>query len=151
MIDVPEIGVVRMRKLLPLLLVFMLVLAACGGDDDDDDDGGNGGGAADAETCEDLGQAFLDEMQVLLDELSDMSLEEVSGDEQPEAVTNFENSAEEFGDRADDLGCSDEEMATILQDNIDQLEADGPVPELVLESVKQGIESGEIFEDPTGE
>jgi hypothetical protein len=132
-----------MRKLLPLLLVFMLVLAACGGDDDDDDDVG---GIEDAESCDDVGNAFLDEMQVLLDELSDVSISDFSGDEQPEAMTNFESAIDDISAKADELECSDEEMADFLRDNLDELEADGPVAELLLDSFREGVESGEIFE-----
>jgi hypothetical protein len=136
-----------MRKILPLLLVFMLVLAACGGDDDDDDDGG-AGGIEDAETCDEVAALFVDEMQVLLDELSDMSLSDFqsSTDEQPEAMTNFETRTEEIGNRGDELGCTDEDLAGYLEDNIDDLEADGPVPELLLQFLREGVESGEIFE-----
>jgi hypothetical protein len=133
-----------MRKLLPLLLVFILVLAACGGDDDDDDD--SAGSIADAENCDEVGEVFLDEMQVLLDELSDMSITDISGDEQPEALTNFETSIDEISAKADELECSDEEMADFMRDNLDELEADGPVAELLLEGFREGVESGEIFE-----
>jgi hypothetical protein len=131
-----------MRKILPLLLIFTLVLAACGGDDDDDDDVG---GIEGAETCDEVGEVFLDEMQVLLDGLSDLSVADISSDEQPEALTEFDASIEEIGAKGDELGCTDEELATFLEENIDELEADGPVPELILQSLQEGIESGEIF------
>lgn len=131
-----------MRKFLPLLLVFVLALAACGGDDDDDDTGS----IEDADTCEDVGNIFLDEMQVLLDELSDTELSEFTGSEQPEALTNFEASVEEVSAKSDEIGCSDEEIQTFLEENVDELEAEGPVAELILQSFQEGIESGEIFD-----
>ncbi len=132
-----------MRKVLPLLMVFMLVFAACGGDDDDDDDVG---GIEGADNCEDVGAVFLDEMQVLLDGLSDLTIADMSADEQPEALTNFEASGDEISAKADELGCTDDELATYLEDNVDELEADGPVAELILQGLEEGIQSGEIFE-----
>ena len=129
-----------MRKLLPLFLVFVLALAACGGDDDDDV-----GSIEDADSCDDVGEIFIDEMQTLLDELSEAELSEFEGGNQPEAMTTFEASVSEIGDKSDEIGCSDEEIQEFLEDNIDRLEADGPVAELVLQGVEEGIASGEIF------
>ena len=130
-----------MRKLLPLFLVFVLVFAACGGDDDDDDVGS----IEDAETCDDIGEIFIQDMQTLLDELSDTDLAAFTGDEQPEALTNFETSIEEISTKSDEIGCEDEDIQAFMEDNIDRLEADGPVAELLLQGFKEGIESGEIF------
>ena len=130
-----------MRKLLLALLVLTLVFAACGGDDDDDV-----GSIEDAETCDDIGNVFLDETQTLLDELSDMDLADFTGDEEPEAMTNFQASIDEISAKSDEIGCSDEEIAEFLSDNIDELEAEGPVAELLLEGLREGIQSGEIFE-----
>ncbi|MEZ4522524.1 MAG: hypothetical protein R3A46_12900 [Thermomicrobiales bacterium] len=120
----------------------MLVFAACGGDDDDDDTGS----IEDADSCEEVGDVFIDEIQVLLDELSDMSLADLQSEDQPEAMTNFETNVEEIGAKSDELGCSDEEISQILQDRVDELEADGPVPELLLEGIQQEIQSGNLFE-----
>jgi hypothetical protein len=130
-----------MRKFLPILLVFVLVFAACGGDDDDDDVGS----IEDAETCDDVGNVFIAEMQTLLDELSDTELSEFTGSEQPEAMTNFEASIEEIIDKSEEIDCSEEEIQTFMEENVDELEADGPVAELILQSFVEGIESGELF------
>lgn len=130
-----------MRKFLALMLVFMLVFAACGGDDDDD-----AGSIEDADTCEDVGEIFMAEMQTLLDELSDVELSEFTGDTQPEAMTNFETSIDEISAKSDEIGCTDEEIQSFLEDNIDELEADGPVAELLLQGLQEGINSGEIFD-----
>ena len=133
-----------MRKFLPLLLVFALALAACGGDDDDDDD--DVGSIEDAETCEDVGDVFIDELQVLLDELSELDVSAISGDEQPEAMTDFEQNLDGIDEKAQELGCEDEEMAEIIEGRVDDLEADGPLAEIVLEAFRSEIESGEVFE-----
>ncbi|CAN5584894.1 hypothetical protein BH23CHL2_BH23CHL2_10990 [soil metagenome] len=132
-----------MRKLLALLLVLMLVIAACGGDDDDND------GALTvetADTCEDVGDLYIDEIQVLLDELSGLDMAALASEDQPEALTNFEANAEEIESKSNDLGCSEEEMAEILQDRVGELEAEGPVAEMLLDGITEGIESGTIFE-----
>lgn len=126
-----------------MLLVFVLVFAACGGDDDDDDDAAS---IAEADTCEEVGEFFLDEMQVLLDDLSDADLADLSGEEQPEALTNFEEAVGEISDKSDEIGCTDEEIQTFLEENVGDLEAEGPVAELLLQGFQEGIESGEIFD-----
>lgn len=130
-----------MRKLLPLFLVFVLVFAACGGDDDDDDVSS----IEDADTCEEVGDVFVEDMQTLLDELSDTDISEFTGDEQPQALTDFEANIDEISAKSDEIGCSDEEIQTILEDRIDDLEADGPVAEILLQGFQEGISSGEIF------
>ena len=133
-----------MRKFLPLLLVFALALAACGGDDDDDDD--DVGSIEDAETCEDIGDVFIDELQVLLDELSDLDVSAITDEDQPEAMTNFEENLNGIDEKAQELGCEDEEMAGIIEGRFDELEADGPLAEIVLDALRSEIESGEVFE-----
>ncbi len=134
-----------MRRILPLLLVFLLVFAACGGDDGDDADAES---AADAETCEQLGDLFIKDTQTLLDELSTMDLAEFTSEDEPEALTNFQSSIEEISSKSDELECSDEKLEQILTERVDELEAEGPVAELVLQSFQEGIESGEIFTNP---
>jgi hypothetical protein len=130
-----------MRKLLPLFLVFVLVFAACGGDDDDD----SAGSIEDAKTCDDVGEVFIADMQTLLDELSDMSLTDFNGDQQPEALTNFETSINDISAKSDEIGCKDEDIQAYMEDNVDKLDANGPVAELILQSFKEGIKSGDIF------
>lgn len=133
-----------MRKLLLLLLVLSLALAACGGDDDDDN--GDAGTIEGAENCEDLGDVFIAELQTLLDGLSDLDISAISADEEPEAMTNFEENLDGMDEKAQELGCEDEDMAEILEDGVDDLEAEGPLAELVLESFRSEIESGDVFE-----
>lgn len=132
-----------MRNLLALLLVFMLVIAACGGDDDDDDAPLS---VETADTCEDVGDLFIDEIQTLLDELSGLDMSALASEDQPEALTNFEANAEEIEAKSSELGCSDEEMAEILQDRVDELEAEGPLAEMLLDGITEGVESGDVFE-----
>lgn len=134
-----------MSKLFAVLMIAILIaLPACGGDDDDDD-GGDVGSVEDVETCEQLADLTIDEMQVLLNEISDMTLEDMQnmqGDEAPEPVRNFTEKGEEFQAKADEIGCDDAEYQTLIEDRVDQLEADGPVAELILEA----LESGSLFE-----
>jgi hypothetical protein len=129
-----------MRKVLSLFLVLMFVLAACGGDDDDDV-----GSIEDAETCDQVGDVFINDMQTLLDELSDTQLSEFTGDSQPQALKDFETNIDEISAKSDEIGCTDEEIQTYMEDHVDELEADGPVAELLLQGFQEGIQSGEIF------
>lgn len=131
-----------MRTILALLLVLMLAIAACGGDDDDD------GASGDFETCDDVGAAVIDEIQTLLDDISQMDASAFTSDEQPEELTRFEERLEDLETQSDDIGCSDEDLATYLQDNFDELEADGQFAEIFLQALEEGIQSGEIFQTP---
>jgi hypothetical protein len=123
------------------MIAILIALPACGGGDDDDD-GGDVTSVEDVETCEQLADLTIDEMQVLLDGLSDMTLEDMQSGETPEPVSDFEAKGEEFQSKADEIGCDDAEYQSLIEDRVDQLEADGPVAELVLEA----LQSGSLFE-----
>lgn len=127
------------------MIAILIALPACGGDDDDDD-GGDVNSVEDVETCDQLADLAIDEVQVLLDGLSDLTLQDIQSGETPEPVSDFEAKGEEFQAKADEIGCSDEEFQGLIEDRVDQLEADGPVAELVLEA----LQSGSIFDGLDG-
>lgn len=126
-----------MRKYIVLLSVMILLLPACGGSENEPQDAG------DAESCEDVADLTIDLMQNMLDEISGMSAAEFTGGEQlPESFQQFQTDAEELRTRGEELGCSTEEMQTLIQERVDQLEAEGPAAEMVLERLR----NGSIFE-----
>jgi hypothetical protein len=124
-----------MRKVLALFLVLGLVLAACGGDDNGD--GGDSGDAvADAENCAAIADLATDQIQELLTDVEELSLDELAGDETPEALGTFETQMNEIQERATELNCSDEELSALMEERVGDLEANGLVAEALLEQLQ---------------
>lgn len=120
-----------MRKLAVSIAAISMIIAACG------DSGGSSGGFSD---CDELAQGGIELLQDVLDEVSDMSLEEFAaaadtGDD-PEFLTKFQGRADALEAGQADLECSDSELQSYILDNLDQLEATGTVGELLLEAIK---------------
>ncbi len=129
-----------MKRLLAVLFAAMMVLAACG------DSSGGAGDPGSIDDCDDLVGAGLEMLQDVLDELGELSFEDVAalGDEPPEALNDLEARGQELEDRADELGCTDEELSAGLTARVDELEADGPFAELILEGIQtEGFDFGE--------
>lgn len=121
-----------------LVLVLALTAAACGGDDDD-----NGGSisVADATNCEQVVDAFMPILQDLLNSMSDLTMADLMSDTPPEPLADFEQRLDEVGNKSDELNCSDAEMASLLNNRVDDLTAEGPVAEFLLELLKsEGFE-----------
>ncbi len=127
-----------MYRLAAALCAAVMVFAACG-------DSGSGGDAGSLDNCDDLVDAGIDMLQDVLDELGNLSFEDVAalGDEEPEALADLEQRGQELEQRADELGCSDAEIEAGLLENVDRLEADGPFAELILEGIRsEGFDLG---------
>lgn len=117
-----------MRRAAAIILAGSLVVAACSSSDD----------AESAETCDDLARAGLALIQDVLDELDGMSIEELVelGDQEPEAFANLEAEGQALDTKATDLGCGEDELSAYVASNVDDLDANGPVSELILEQIK---------------
>lgn len=127
-----------MRTIFAAMLLVSLLVAACGGDDDD-----NGGGDVtsieDAETCEQVMDVAMQEIQTLLDAASDMELTELASSQE---FTDFQSEMETAGVKSEEIGCSDDEMETLYNERVDDLTAEGPVAEDLLEQLReQGFSS----------
>lgn len=122
-------------RLMSLALVLVLAFGAiaCGSDDEDDDPPT----AANADTCEELADAVIGTMQGVLDAVSDMSMDEMLAEEEPEFLGDFEQDMQDAETKSNELDCSDEEMGELLNDRVDSLTAEGPVGEMVLEMLQQ--------------
>ena len=127
-----------MKRLIAVLLASLMVFAACGDDDS--------GAASD---CDDLVDQGLQLFQDALDAMGDMSLEDLadSGADTPPALQDLETRGEQLEAEADRLGCSDAELEAGLAARIDEVEATGPIAELILEGIKEEIESGSFFSE----
>lgn len=120
-----------------LVLILALAVSACGGDDDD----GGPVSVADATSCEQVADAFVPLMQEVLDAVADLTMADLMSEDTPEPLVDFEGRMEELGAKSEELNCTDEEMTALLADRIDELEAEGPVGEFLLEALRsEGLE-----------
>ena len=107
--------------------VLVLGLSACGGGGEVD--------VASASTCEELADASIGVMQEALDQLAGMSMEEAQ-EAGPEAFEDMEQQGEEIEAKAEELDCDEDSADELLCDRVEQLQADGPVAEFVVEGLK---------------
>lgn len=124
-----------MRRAAAVILATALFVAACSSDD-----------AASAETCDDLARSALALIQDVLDELDGMSIEDLVelGDQEPEAFANLEAEGQALDTKATELGCGEDELSAYVTSNVDDLDANGPVSELILDQIKS--DPGSFFE-----
>ncbi len=114
-----------MRRLAAVLVSLSVVAAGCSSDTSYSD-------------CDDLAQGGLDLLQDILDEVSDLSMEQffdAASQESPEFIAKFDSRADQLDAAQIDLGCTDDQLRSYLVDNINQLSASGAVGELMLEAI----------------
>jgi hypothetical protein len=109
-----------MRKIITLLAVGGLLIGSCGG-------------GSDADTCEGIADQGMAVVQDMLDEIDDMSVEELLAGEEPAAITDLTAKMDELEVRADELGCSDEEMEELFTARLGNLTADSDYGRMMLE------------------
>lgn len=127
-----------MRKLSILFLVLSLALAGCGFGGDDEED--TAVSIEDAETCEEVADYFADVGQDFINDAEDAGTAALLAGPDSEIFQEYQPQWEEAFQKAQELGCSEEEMQTLLNDRYDELEVDGPVGEAILELLReQGI------------
>ena len=119
------------RRLIILLTVLAVAISACGGQ---------------PETCDEVADETVALMQDLIDEveseLGDMSVEELlatfaSGEELP-SVVSFDEKAEKLSERAGELGCTQDQLEIAVAQRTDQLQADTPLGQFIIEAIKGG-------------
>ena len=117
------------RTILLPIAVFALVLAACGG--------------GQAETCDELAEETVNLMQELIEdvgkEVGNVSVEELiaTGESLP-SVEGFEEDAEKIDDRAAELGCTQTEIQNGVAARANQLEANTPIGQFLIEAIRDG-------------
>ena len=111
------------KKLITLIAGLALIVAACSSD-----------GEA---SCADIADEGIQLIQDFVDEVSELSLEEIvgSGDDVP-GLTDFEEEGERLQDKANDAGCSDEEMESLLNQRAGDLESDSEFGQLIIDSIR---------------
>jgi hypothetical protein len=116
-----------MRKFLILIATLGLVVAGCGGDS--------------AGSCEGVADEAIEIFQDAINEIDEMSLEDLASGNEPEALVEMEERAESLQVQAEDLGCSDAEMEELINARTGSLTADGEFGQMLLE----GVQSDGLF------
>jgi hypothetical protein len=129
-----------MKRIAIALFGLALIAAACGDD-----------GAADpasVDSCEGLADAGVALLQDTIDIIDSMDVEALAalGEEgaTPPELVSIEERGEELTDRADALGCSDEEMAALMAERAEDLSSDSIFGQFILEGIRSG--EGGFFE-----
>ena len=88
-------------------------------------------------SCADIADEGIQLIQDFVDVVSELSLVEIvgSGDDVP-GLTDFEEEGERLQDKANDAGCSDEEMESLLNQRAGDLESDSEFGQLIIDSIR---------------
>jgi len=133
-----------MRRTPTLLLAALLAVAvaACG------DDSGGSADPASLNSCETLADASIDLLQDTLDIIDSMSAEELAAmgasEETPSELVAIETRGTALEDRADELGCTEEQMSALMTARVDDLSSDSVFGQFLIESIRAG--EGGFFE-----
>jgi len=117
-----------MKKMLLAVAAFGLVVAACGGD------------GGDAGSCADIADEGIEAIQEVINEIDSMSLDDLTalGSEDPQFITDMETRMDELDQQSTELGCSEEELAGLVEDRIGNLTADSEFGQLMLDQFGDG-------------
>lgn len=114
-----------------MLLILSLALAGCGIGGDDEEDAAVS--IEDAETCEEVADHFAGVAQDFINDAEAAGMES-------EVVQEYLPQLETSQQKAQELGCGEEEMRPLLEARIDELETDGPVGEFIIQLLRdEGI------------
>lgn len=117
------------RNVLALIVVLAVALSACGG--------------GQPETCDEVADETVKLMQELIDdvekEVGDVSIEDLlaSGGDLP-SIEHFEEDSEKIDERATELGCTPAEIQNGVAARANQLEADTPIGQFLIEAIRDG-------------
>lgn len=124
-----------MRRFFLSLMALALVVAACGDDDAAAD-------PASLDSCDGLAVAGIDLLQDTIDVIDGLDAEGLAAlanaEETPPVFVEFQRRGDELTARADEIGCSDEEMTTLLAEKAGGLSAESTFGQFVLEGVRSG-------------
>lgn len=101
-----------------------LVAAACGG--------------GDAGSCAAIADDTVALVQDVIDEVDAMSLDELASLGDGGLIADFEGRAQGLEQRAQDAECSDEELATLLQDRAGELNASTEFGQIFVDLISSG-------------
>jgi len=132
-----------MRRTPTILLATLMVVAvaACG-----DDSGGSD--PASLTSCESIADAGIDLLQDTIDIIDAMSAEELAAmgnsEETPPELVSIETRGTALEARAADLGCTDEQLSSLMTARVDDLSSDTVFGQFLIESIRSG--EGGFFE-----
>jgi hypothetical protein len=116
-----------------MIVLLAMVVAACGDDGADPDS---------LDSCEAVADASIEVLQDVIDEMDSMSIEDLaamgSSEETPEQFKDAEERGMALSDRADELGCTDDQMGTLMAERAGDLSADSQFAQLIIESIRAG-------------
>jgi hypothetical protein len=105
------------NRFFAVLAVLAIVASACGGD---------------SSSCGAIADDAIDLVQGLIDQVDDMSLEELSSLDTG-FTADFETSIESLVAEAENSSCSDEEMEDLFRDKVDSLTAESDFGQLFIQ------------------
>ena len=113
---------------------------------------GAGGGAGEpqaGESCEQIADDTVATVNDVIAEMGDKTLEEFvaeaaeGGEDAMAMPPELQARMDEMQPRAEAAGCSDDEMATLLQERADDIEGEGFVAEMIRGAFQEGQSLGE--------
>ena len=93
--------------------------------------------SGDEASCAEVADEAITVIQDFVDEVSALSVEEIfATDENVPGIDDFEARGEELQEKADDAGCSDEEMQSLINQRLSRLESDSEFGQLIIDSIR---------------
>ncbi len=126
------------HKFLMIFLVLSLALAGCaiGGDNEED----SAVSIENAQTCEEVADYFAEVAQDFINDAEDAGMSALAAGMESEVVQEYLPQLERTQQKADELGCTEDEMRPLLSERVNELETDGPVGEFILQLLRdQGL------------
>ncbi|HAX82594.1 MAG TPA: hypothetical protein DCY40_08520 [Actinobacteria bacterium] len=130
-----------MRRVAAVLIAVLALVPACG-----DDDAPVSMDPADIDTCEGAADAMiavLDDTLVIVDSMTPEELAALGSDALPPALVDVRTRGEALAERAEVIGCEDEQMAALLAARADELSSDTVFGQFLIESLRSG--AGSVF------
>jgi hypothetical protein len=114
-----------LKRFVAVIAALGLVLAACGGE---------------TSSCEDIAAETVGLVQEVIDEIDEMSPEEIAGqgESSPAFLTDFDEQAEQLADEATSLGCTNEEMSELIRAQAGSLTAESEFGQFFVELIQSG-------------
>lgn len=117
----------RKRAVVAMVAVAALVFAGCGGE---------------AATCDELADQAVDLIQDLIAEVEaefgDTPLQDLTAETEFPSSDRFEEESDALDARAEELGCSDSQMAELTAARLGRLEASTPIGRFIVEAFRAG-------------
>lgn len=126
-----------MRRFAALLVVALALVSSCG-----DDEAPVSMDPEDIDTCEGAADAMIELLRQTLGVVDSMTAEELaalgSSPDPPEALVEIRTAGEAMIDRADTIGCTDEQMSSLLAAGADDLSSDTVFGQFLIETIRGG-------------